>query len=470
MKKTQCASIRYSSSIHSTRLARGAFACLGVAVVSLGMAACGAENPSDPAAGDGESSLGTAQEAVRRCGPDPNSLVSQLGIPSSFPFDAVGPQALVGFAGAECAAYGVANFDPGCGAHDICYNTPLVTQSQCDNALLKSWDAACEEAFTYNEGDVFLAIISGGVAAAHIEGCKQTCKAAANAMADIVKSSGGPFFAASQSNAHGFLILSDKDPKLALRPATPRAQHLSELTLSDTCTVSDPDCRWQYRDGMIVNERDTKLAINAYGGPSHLGEVRLHNGCSASNPDCTWTIRKGRILSDNGSSFGINAFKGAARGGKVLLYSNCPESNPDCTWKLKDIKLNSQRSFPLAVNATGGAKHLGFLHLSDVCRDGNPDCTWSVAKGEIRSTANSSLAINAFNGAAHGTVLRLHNNCSPSNPDCTWTWRRGGFFSDVNSGLMINAVKGARPGARLELHQDCRLNNKDCTFWSLSGR
>jgi hypothetical protein len=144
-----------------------------------------------------------------------------------------------------------------------------------------------------------------------------------------------------------------------------------------SCT--QPNFKPQSSGKMILSNKNTSLAINAWDGAQHGTVLRLHNNCVSSNPDCTWTYRNGMLISDK---------------------------NPS-----------------LAINAWDGTQHGTVLRLHNKCVPTNPDCTWTYRNGMFVSDRNPSLVINAWEGAQHGTVLRLHNGCVPSNPDCTWSLR-----------------------------------------------
>jgi hypothetical protein len=129
------------------------------------------------------------------------------------------------------------------------------------------------------------------------------------------------------------------------------------------------------------------------------------------------------ILSNKNTSLAINAWDGAQHGTVLRLHNNCVSSNPDCTWTYRNRMLISDKDPSLAINAWEGAQHGTVLRLHNKCVPTNPDCTWTYRNGMFVSDRDPSLVINAWEGAQHGTVLRLHNSCVPSNPDCTWSLR-----------------------------------------------
>jgi hypothetical protein len=261
----------------------------------------------------------------------------------------------------------------------------------------------------------------------------------------------------------GALLLSDRSTGLAVN-AWGGAQHGTVLRLSNACTTNNPDCTWTYKDGMLLSDRDRGLAINAWGGAAHGGTLRLHNGCSPSNPDCTWTLKNGVFYSDRNPALAINASGGAANGTELKLYNGCPATNPDCTWTYKGAMSFSDNGDKLAMNAWGGAAVGNYVRLNNGCDAGNPDCTWTIRRGMISSDRDASMFLNAWGGAQQGTYVRLHNGCVQSNPDCTWTLNRGRILSDANAELGVNAWGSAQQGTYLRLWNGCPASNPDCTF------
>ncbi|WP_373479198.1 hypothetical protein [Geminocystis sp.] len=86
---------------------------------------------------------------------------------------------------------------------------------------------------------------------------------------------------------------------------------------------------------MILSNKNTSLAINAWDGAQHGTVLRLHKDCNPSNPDCTWTYKNGMFVSDKDPSLAINAWDGAQHGTVLRLHNKCVPSNPDCTWSLR---------------------------------------------------------------------------------------------------------------------------------------
>jgi len=271
----------------------------------------------------------------------------------------------------------------------------------------------------------------------------------------------------SHNYPHGFLIQSDRDSTLAVN-AWGGAAEGRVLRLHDGCSTANRDCTWSYRGGMIVSDSDPSLAINAVGGALEGTVLGLTRACRPDNPDCTWTYKNGEFLSDRNTALAINAGGGAQFGTTLVLAGACTASNPDCTWTIPHVALSSGRDPTLAINPSNGAAEGTSLKLSSACAVGNPDCTWTFWRGMIVSDRNAGLAVNAWGGAANGVALKLTSLCTSANPDCTWTWTRGQLVSD-RSPLPINAFGGAVDGAPLLLNSACTPTNPDCLFAGTSA-
>src|SRR3954454_3606949 len=112
---------------------------------------------------------------------------------------------------------------------------------------------------------------------------------------------------------------------------------------------------------MITSDRNSGLAINAWGGAQHGTDLRLHNGCQSNNPDCTWHWNRGMIVSDRNPNLAINAWNGAQHGTQLRLHNACRPDNPDCTWHYNNGMIVSDRNPNLSINAWNGAQHGTFL-------------------------------------------------------------------------------------------------------------
>src|ERR1051325_680139 len=260
----------------------------------------------------------------------------------------------------------------------------------------------------------------------------------------------------------GGLILSDRNTNLAMN-AYGGATHGAFLRLVNDCSRLNPDCTWTYRDGMILSDRDQHLAVNAYGGAVVGQDLRLVNNCTRSNPDCTWTYRHGMFVSDRDPNLAINA-DGGATNGAYLKLNTLSNGNPDYTFTYLHTMILSNTGSNLAMNAYGGAVHGAPLELVNDCSPENSDCSWILSQGMVLSATNPNLAMNAYGGATNLTELKLVNNCNTGNSDCTWTIQGGLLFSDTRSDLAMNAYGGARHGAVLKLVDNCSMSISDCTW------
>jgi hypothetical protein len=254
------------------------------------------------------------------------------------------------------------------------------------------------------------------------------------------------------STVRGFMIKSDANPSLAVSPlGSGGTVEGAFLGLTGNCDATNPNCTWSYQNGMIVNDFDPTLAVNAWGGAQFGTQLLLTRSCAQSNPDCTWTYQSGEFLSDANPALKINAYGGAQEGTLLKLHSGCTNVNPDCTWEMPHVMLTSVTDPTMAINAFGGAHFGTDLRLHNGCSTANRDCTWTFTKGMILSDTEPALAVNAFGGAADNGRVALHNGCSTINSDCTWTWSRGYLVSDTHALLTVTAVGGATFGAYLKL-------------------
>jgi hypothetical protein len=268
-------------------------------------------------------------------------------------------------------------------------------------------------------------------------------------------------------NAHGFMIVNDSNPSLALN-AWGGAKEGTVLRLHNKCNVSNPDCTWSYQNGMLVSDKDPTLAINAWGGAKAGTILKLTSTCTPSNPDCTWTYSKGEWLSDTNTALAIGAVQAVDFGATMSLRSSCSASDSQCTWTLPNVMLQSWATPNMALNAYGGAAHGTNIKFHGDCTVDNPDCTFTWSKGMLRSDTNSSLGVNAWGGAASGTAVRLHSGCTAGNPDCTWTWHLGEVVSDRGNFVMWPSYPDT--GGSVILQGACTPTDPRCLFSSLSAR
>jgi hypothetical protein len=262
----------------------------------------------------------------------------------------------------------------------------------------------------------------------------------------------------------GFMIKSDTNLGLALKGGPDG----TNLTLSNACGTGNTDCKWQYKDGMLVSDRNPALAINAWGGAVFGTTLRVVTGCTAANPDCTWTYNRGQFLSDRNRALAINAWGGAANNVVMRLHNACNPNLNDCTFTAAGVMLSSAPNPMLHWNAYGGAALGNPIKLMSACEGNNPDCTWTFKKGMILSDRNQAFAVNAFGGAANGTDLKLHNACTATNLDCTWSWTRGVLTSDRNAALAVAGEQGETDGSQVGLSNTiCQSQATKC---DLNGR
>ena len=124
------------------------------------------------------------------------------------------------------------------------------------------------------------------------------------------------------------------------------------------------------------SDRRFDLVMNAWGSAKHGTYLRLHRLCPKANPDCRFIYKNGMLLSERNQKLAIMAWGGAKYGTYLRLSKDCKTSNPDCRWIFKNGMLLSARNQKLAINAMGGGKHGTFLRLHPACTAKNPDCTW----------------------------------------------------------------------------------------------
>jgi peptidyl-Lys metalloendopeptidase len=254
-------------------------------------------------------------------------------------------------------------------------------------------------------------------------------------------------FYAEGSLGKGVRIHSDRDPDGAFQMAISIPAHAAVVQRMN-CSSGESRCRWLFRDGMIVNEANPNLAINAWGGAVHGGEIRVHEGCTPSNPDCQWIYLRGMFLSANNPFLAMNRWNGD---NVMRLHSGCTSDNPDCTFTARGMMFTIDAHAEAAVNAWNGAQTGGELRVHTGCAAGNPDCTWTYRKGMIVSERNAGLAIASPPGAVQGTPLRLNSLCTDNNANCRWTFHGGRFISDQNTSLAIGSTTAVATGTPLVL-------------------
>lgn len=264
----------------------------------------------------------------------------------------------------------------------------------------------------------------------------------------------------------GGMLLSDRNSGLAMN-AYGGAVHLAPLKLVNNCTSDNPDCTWTYKDGMILSDRNPALAVNAYGGAVYGASLRLYSGCTSSNPDCTWTLKNGMFVSDRNPALAINAFDGAVHGADLRLHNGCTADNPDCTFTLDHVTIRGSGDNTLMMNAYGGATPGAPLKLANNCSIENPDCSWILSRGMILSAADPTLAVHAYGGLVSGNPLKLVRGCAPGTASCRFTIARGMVISDDPSLRMI-AYGGESHGAELKIVNSCSRVYSSCNYSATS--
>ncbi|HEY3497580.1 MAG TPA: hypothetical protein VGK73_22940 [Polyangiaceae bacterium] len=286
-------------------------------------------------------------------------------------------------------------------------------------------------------------------------------------------------------SAHGFMILSDADPTLAVN-AYNGATNGGLLKLHAGCTITNPDCTWSYQRGMLVSDSDPRLAIKRVPTSSGQYVLRLATAalsdsppgtyaCTPENPECTWTYRWGEFLLDADQTYGLNARGGAAHLADVGVSPACTYSNTSCRWTLPNVMLTSDRDSTLPVNAYGGAANQNALKVNQACNTTNGSCTFTFSRGMIIPTGNPGLALTAWNSSSGPTNLgpvRLDSTCRFSTNRCTWQWTRGRIQTDehMNGRFYLNALNGALDLHDVVLNNQCPATNPDCVFSSFSAK
>ena len=281
----------------------------------------------------------------------------------------------------------------------------------------------------------------------------------------------------------GFRILADGDPTYGLN-AYGGARDGGPVQLWQGCGKDNPDCRWSYREGMLVSATDPRLAIK---GAGDWAGLTLSAACTPDDPTCLWAWNKGKLLNVS-TNFGINAYGSPHQPNPspIVSTSACTngESNPDCTWTLESVSLASGADPRLQIYAGDAPGNATPVSLKRDCPVTDTRCTWTLKQGMFTSDYDSSLSINAWGGAAVGTNILLANNCTPSNGDCRWqlmTTTGGGYTGsniqsdnpDSGSTLVMVPTNGALAGSPIKLADtggsspECRagyLGNPACAF------
>jgi hypothetical protein len=285
------------------------------------------------------------------------------------------------------------------------------------------------------------------------------CHALATADQAITEANCYEFFA-ERTLGTGFMIVSDGS---GLQwSAGIGATEGSQVILTTGCTTSKLECRWTFRNGMLLNDSDPALAVVA--SNARVGaKLTVTKLCSPSNQDCTWYMRNGMIKNMKGAGLTVAGAQGAQLG----IVGGCSADQPNCTWTLEGMMITSDANPQLAVNAFGGASARNPVVLHIACAATNPDCRWKYTHGMLLSERDNRFAINVASTVQSGAGLQISdpNACQFTNPTCTWTFRDGMFLLDANTALGVNTAGGtARSVRQLLLNSSCVSTSPECTW------
>jgi hypothetical protein len=287
-------------------------------------------------------------------------------------------------------------------------------------------------------------------------GCKSLSPAAAISAANCYE------FLGEHTLGAGFMIVSDRDSGLAMTATN--AQEQTTVTLSSVCNINKPECTWTYRNGMILNDADPALALNAWGGAAEGTILKVTKLCTPSNPDCTWSYRHGMLTSDKSIGLAVSTQGIAATGKPLFVTGVCKDSIPDCTWTFKNFMITSDANPQLPWNAFGGAQNGNNVWLNLACTLGNPDCTWTYSHGELLADGNHGIAVHSHKGPVIESPAVLSNVCSTADSNCTWSYRAGMFLSDTSNSLVLTTDGGTRNLGQPALSGSCNSGNSACTW------
>jgi hypothetical protein len=286
----------------------------------------------------------------------------------------------------------------------------------------------------------------------------------------------------TRPSAHGFMILSDGDPTLAVN-AYGGATDGGILRMNRACTITNPDCTWTYQRGMLVSDKDPTLAIKRVRTSDNKWILRLARAalrvnpsepgtCTPSNGECTWSYKLGQFELDADRSYRLNARGGANDLAEVGVSPACTTANNSCMWTMPNVMLTSDRDSTLPINAFGGASDKKALKVNQACDTTNGSCTFTFSRGMIKATGNTALAWNAYGGASDGAAIKINSSCRDSNKSCTWEWTKGRLKSDdeTNGKFYVNAFNGAIDLHDVLVKASCAANNPDCVFSGFSAK
>jgi len=193
--------------------------------------------------------------------------------------------------------------------------------------------------------------------------------------------------------------------------------HGSVVKGRDACTSStSAKCRWSIQSAMITPSRQSGWAMRAVAATDRT-RLTLSDSCSRTNPECTFTFRKGQIVSDVDPTLFVMASEGPHNGAWVRLFKDaCNDFDDDlnCKWMWKSSKLYHQDHPEYALLAVDGLVNGAPLTLrTGDCPSGNKTCVYeaSVAGPQCGHHYQGSCdGVTCEEGfLARGLCLPVHN-------------------------------------------------------------
>ena len=167
---------------------------------------------------------------------------------------------------------------------------------------------------------------------------------------------------------------------------SPHQPNPSPLVSTSACAdgETNPDCTWTLESVVLASGADPRLQLYAGDSPAHTAPVTLHRDCPETDSRCTWTFKQGRVLSDYNSDLAINAWGGAWIGGVLRLAAGCGPDNLDCLWRLTTTTGGGFTGSNVMSENLGSGNHLVMLPSSGALADsgvnlvatdgGSPEC------------------------------------------------------------------------------------------------
>jgi hypothetical protein len=280
------------------------------------------------------------------------------------------------------------------------------------------------------------------------------------------------------ASGHGFMIVNDADNGFALR--VPGASDGLIVQLAPDCKPSNPECTWQFRDGMIVSDFNPRLAIRvgAHTDPAVLTVSAsctqpIQNGGSNVIDGCRWSIAGGTIT--HMATFRpIAPSGGVFSGATIKAMTSCTSADATCHWTLSHLTLTNGRDSNLFVGTDPSISDPNQLMLRNDCSPGDSYCTWTLRRGLLISDRSPNLAAFSSGGTAEGSLVQLRTGCTQANKDCQWTFA-GNVLSNAAIGRLLRpgtstpVNDGAIPSKYLRLSSNCG-GAAACRFYGLGGR